>query len=244
MMKILIAEDEAKSCHALMQRLQEILGDDTLIDFAADGCAAIDKAIRIQPDLVFMDIEMPVKNGLEAAAVIRQQLPQTVIVFLTAYHRFDYAVGALRAGGNDYLLKPVSESALRELLHTTFHVEAKPVNRISPFEAQLQVWVHQHYTTDVALEDAAQSMGMSSFYFSRQIKAATGKTFLEYLTAYRIEKAKQRLESTDLSISEVAHTVGYSDYNYFSKVFKRVVGCTPSLYRHNLAAAKNPNSLP
>ena len=191
----------------------------------------MDKAVRIQPDLILMDIEMPVKNGLEAAAVIHQQLPETHIVFLTAYDRFDYAVGALRAGGEDYLLKPVSEETLRELLSSLFQVEACAPKDQTPFEAELNVWIHQHYTEDIALEDAAQSMGMSSFYFSRQVKTTTGQTFLEYLTAYRIEKAKRRLENTELSINEVSHMVGYSDHNYFTKVFKRQVGCTPTIYR-------------
>ncbi len=72
---------------------------------------------------------------------------------------------------------------------------------------------------------------MSPFYFSRQVKAATGKTFLEYITTYRIERAKQRLASTELSVSEVGRAVGYPDSNYFTKVFKRFVGCTPTAYR-------------
>ena len=74
-------------------------------------------------------------------------------------------------------------------------------------------------------------MGMSPFYFSRQVKAATGQTFLEFFTAYRIEKAKRRLCSTEMSVSEVGRSVGYPDSNYFTKVFKRATGCTPSAYR-------------
>lgn len=231
MIKILIAEDEAKSRNALLQRLRGILGEGAIVDAVGDGSTAVDKALRIHPDLILMDIEMPLKNGLEAAAVIHHQLPDTKIVFLTAYDRFDYAVGALRAGGKDYLLKPVSESTLRELLQSLFQLESCSHSAQTPFEAELNVWIHQHYTEDIALEDAAQSMGMSSFYFSRQVKTTTGKTFLEYLTSYRIEKAKRRLETTDLSINEVAHVVGYSDHNYFTKVFKRQVGCTPTIYR-------------
>lgn len=72
---------------------------------------------------------------------------------------------------------------------------------------------------------------MSPFYFSRQVKAATGKTFLEYFTLYRVEMAKKRLISTEMPVSEVGRSVGYGDSNYFTKVFKRAVGCTPSVYR-------------
>ena len=231
MIKILVAEDEPKSRNALVSRLRGVLGDTALIEAASDGNEAVDKAVRVQPELVFMDIEMPFKSGLEAAAVIKRQLPGTHVVFLTAYDRFDYAVGALRSGGEDYLLKPVSEADLREMLQKFFDVEDSTPQPTSPFETALMVWVQQHYAEDVALEDAAESMGMSPFYFSRQVKAATGKTFLDFFTSYRIEKAKKRLVSTELSVSEVGHSVGYPDSNYFTKVFKRAVGCTPSAYR-------------
>lgn len=233
MIKILVAEDEAKSRSSLVSRLRNIMGEQALIETAADGNDAISKAMQVQPDLVLMDIEMPFKNGLEAAAVIHQQQPKTHIIFLTAYDRFDYAVGALRSGGSDYLLKPVSETDLRDILQRLFDVAPEPVRNITPFEASLNVWVHQHYMEDIALEDAAESMGMSPFYFSRQIKAVTGKTFLEFLTDHRIEKAKKRLDSTELSVSDVGRSVGYPDSNYFTKVFKRTTGCTPSVYRAN-----------
>lgn len=234
MFKILVAEDEPKSRSALVSRLRGILGDAALIEAAADGNEAVDKALHVQPELVFMDIEMPYKNGLETAAVIKRQIPQAHVVFLTAYDRFDYAVGAIRTGGEDYLLKPVGETELREILQKFFHVETDTARPASPFEAELTVWVQQHYAEDMALEDAAESMGMSPFYFSRQVKAVTGKTFLDFFTSYRIEKAKKRLTSTELSVSEVARSVGYPDSNYFAKVFKRTVGCTPTTYRNTV----------
>jgi len=232
MIKIMIAEVEPKTRSALASRLRSVMGDTALIETAEDGNDVVQKALLVQPDLIFMDIEMPFKTGLEAAAVIKQQRPETRIVFLTAYDRFDYAVGALRSGGQDYLLKPVSETDLRELLHRFFEVSSETEKAVSPFEAELNVWVHQHYAEDVALEAAAESMGMSPFYFSRQVKAVTGKTFLEFVTDHRIEKAKKRLRSTELSISDIGRSVGYPDSNYFAKVFKRTTGCTPSVYRN------------
>lgn len=232
MHKILIAEDEPKTRAALASRLRDILGEQAMIETAADGNEAVLKARQIRPALVLLDIEMPFKNGLEAAAVIKEQMPEVHIVFLTAYDRFDYAVGALRSGGEEYLLKPVSESALRELLQTIFGDVAEPkAAEDCPFATALHVWVRRHYIEDVTLEAAAESMGMSAFYFSRQVKAATGKTFLEYFTAYRMEKAKNRLRTTELPVAEVGRSVGYPDSNYFTKVFKRATGCTPSVYR-------------
>lgn len=231
MIKILIAEDEAPSRAALCSRLREILGEGSLIETACDGNEAVLKAQQVEPQLILMDIEMPHKNGLEAAAVIKQQMPQTHIVFLTAYDRFDYAVGAMRSGGEDYLLKPAGETDLRELLQKFFEVSPEPSRSTSSFETALAVWIRGHYFQDVTLKEAAESMGMSPFYFSRQVKSTTGKTFLEYFTFYRIEMAKKRLLSTEMPVSEVGRSVGYGDSNYFTKVFKRAVGCTPSVYR-------------
>lgn len=231
MIKILIAEDEPKSRAAMASRLRSLLGEGAIIETAADGSEAVAKAQQVKPELIFMDIDMPRKNGLEAAAVVKSQLPRTHIVFLTAYDRFDYAVGALRAGGEEYLLKPASEADLRDTLRKFFVALPDAVQSASPFENELRVWVQRHYTEDVALEDAAESMGMSPFYFSRQIKTATGRTFLDFLTDYRIEKAKHRLKYTEMSVNEVGRSVGYPDSNYFTKVFKRTAGCTPTAYR-------------
>ncbi len=234
MNKILIAEDETKSREALISRIRIILGEDSLIEGASDGNEAVTKSVKFKPDLIFMDVEMPNKNGMEAAAIIKKQLPEVHIVFLTAYDRFEYAVGAMRSGGEDYLLKPVAEAELRNLLHKYFLISEDPEMEMSPFEIALNVWMRQHYAEEVSLEEAAENMNMSSFYFSRQVKVATGMTFLTYFTKYRIERAKRRLEKTELSVSEVGKSVGYPDSNYFTKVFKRVVGCTPSMYREQL----------
>lgn len=232
MIKLLVAEDEERSRAAMVSRLRSLLGEAAMVEWAADGAEAIDKAQKIRPDMIFMDIEMPRKNGLEAAEIIKRTLPETVIVFLTAYDRFDYAVGALRSGGDDYMLKPASEADLREMLQKFFDDQAELPASVSPFETELRVWLHRHYAEDITLEAAAENMGMSPFYFSRQIKAVTGSTFLDYLTDYRIEKAKRRLRHTDMTVSEVGRSVGYPDSNYFSKVFKRATGRTPTVYRN------------
>ena len=128
----------------------------------------------------------------------------------------------------------MSETTLRETIRKFFNVEHEPEKDASPFETSLRVWIAQHYTEDITLDDAAESMGMSTFYFSRQVKVLTGHTFLEYLTAYRIDKAKDLLRSTDMSVSDIGHSAGYSESNYFLRVFKRVTGMTPSTYRNQV----------
>ena len=80
MIKILVAEDEEKSRAATVSRLRGIMGDEALIETAADGNDAVQMALKMRPALIFMDIEMPRKTGLEAAAILHEQLPDTHIV--------------------------------------------------------------------------------------------------------------------------------------------------------------------
>ena len=108
MIKILIAEDEPLSLQNLTGHLRRRLGEDALIEGVSNGREAVERARQIQPALIFMDIEMPVMNGLDAASILHKTQPDLPIIFLTAFDRFDYAVGAMRAGGTDYLLKPFS----------------------------------------------------------------------------------------------------------------------------------------
>lgn len=233
MIKILAVEDEPASREALVGRLRKILGPEDIVEMAEDGSRAIRKALSMKPDLILMDIEMPGMDGLEAASVIKKHLPETVIVFLTAYDSFNYAVRALRVGSKDYLLKPATEGDLRELLQRLFgEAAASGEDRgATPFASAFSVWLSGHYAENVSLEDAAGSMGMSGAYFSRKIKAETGRTFLEHLTDYRIMKAKKRLLTTELSVNEISAGVGYTDAGYFVKVFKRSTGMTPSEFR-------------
>ncbi len=233
MIKVLVVEDEPLSRQALVSRLSHILRQEGVVESAEDGSRAIHKAMEMRPDLVLMDIVMPRMNGLEATAVISEHLPEAVIVFLTAYDSFDYAVQAMRAGGRDYLLKPVSEQDLRQLLAKVFHISEGATEEKSPFATAFETWLYGHYAEDVSLEAAAYSMGMSAAYFSRKIKAETGATFLEKLTELRVQSAKKRLRTTGLTVGEIGRSVGYQDANYFVKVFKRSTGLTPSEYRDN-----------
>ena len=92
-------------------------------------------------------------------------------------------------------------------------------------------YMEKHFSDDISLEDIAKEVNLSSYYFSRFYKSATGINFSDRLTGIRIEKAKDYLKGTELSIKEVSYMVGYTDPNYFSKMFKKITGCTASEYK-------------
>jgi two-component system response regulator YesN len=92
-------------------------------------------------------------------------------------------------------------------------------------------FLEKNHHTSLSLEDIAAHVHVSPFHFSRLFKQETGTTFLEYLTQIRITHAKILLRTTDISVTAVGNKVGYQDPNYFSRVFRKNEGITPSQYR-------------
>lgn len=84
---------------------------------------------------------------------------------------------------------------------------------------------------DISLNKVAGYVHMSPCYFSSTFSQETGQTFIEYLTCVRMKHAKELLRCTNLRSNEVAAESGYQDSNYFSFLFKKTQGCTPSEYR-------------
>ncbi|HEY4391489.1 MAG TPA: AraC family transcriptional regulator [Paenibacillus sp.] len=95
-------------------------------------------------------------------------------------------------------------------------------------------YIHSKFQEDLSLEDAAEHVHLNPYYFSKLFKQQTGETFIDYVTRLRIDKAKEMIKDSGLSLKEVCYSVGYKDPNYFSRVFKKVTGVTPSEYRLQL----------
>jgi len=93
-------------------------------------------------------------------------------------------------------------------------------------------FIDEHYQDEtISLDMVARKVNISPNYFSAMFSQEVGQTFVEYLTNKRIDEAKRMLRLTDMRSSEIAFAVGYKDPHYFSFVFKKVSGCTPSEYR-------------
>ena len=97
----------------------------------------------------------------------------------------------------------------------------------------LKEYVENNYIYDISMQEAAEEMGYSDAYFSKLFKQYFNQNFTAYLTEYRIKKAKELLSNTNHSIKDISRMVGYTDSNYFAKIFKRLVGEIPSKYREN-----------
>lgn len=95
-------------------------------------------------------------------------------------------------------------------------------------------YASDNYKDSIMLDDIASYIYISSNYFSRIFKEEMGESFVTWLNKYRVKKAQELLETGNLKIYEVAEQVGFNDYRYFNKLFKRYSGCTPIDYRKNL----------
>lgn len=98
----------------------------------------------------------------------------------------------------------------------------------------LKEYVENNYIYDISMQEAAEEMGYSDAYFSKLFKQYFNQNFTAYLTEYRIKKAKELLCNTNKSIKDISRMVGYTDSNYFARIFKRIVGEIPSKYREDL----------
>jgi len=95
-------------------------------------------------------------------------------------------------------------------------------------------YLRVHFVRDVRLEEVARALGVSPFTLSRRFKRETGRSLVDYIHYVRIQHARELLRDPTLSITEVALSVGYNDPNYFSRVFRKLVGTPPSEYRKGL----------
>lgn len=253
--KVLVAEDELIERKVLCKTLQKYLGDLILLFEARNGREAVELFQQEAPQLAILDIEMPGLTGLEVARKIRETDKNCGILFLTGFDKFAYAKQAISVHALDYLLKPYNEQelvfavedAIRQVSSQVPHV-AKPTAeaptlkeevddvRTAIIRAEMYAFIEGHYREDISMQDAAAALRYSDAYFCKLFKQCFKVNFSTYLNEFRVQKAQRLMTDARLNLKDISAACGYSDANYFTKVFKRITGKTPSEYR--LAAAE------
>ncbi|EEF63086.1 helix-turn-helix domain-containing protein [Pedosphaera parvula] len=108
-------------------------------------------------------------------------------------------------------------------------------NAEPPVIARAKRYIEDNQAEDLTLSEVAKAVNTSTFYFCKMFKKATGLHFTEYVSRVRIEKAKNLLLNPNLRVSEVAFEVGFQSLTHFNRVFKKIVGQSPTEYREQLA---------
>lgn len=240
-MNLLIADDENLELKVLEKTIKKFFLNELEIFMASNGKQAAQISDETEINIALLDVEMPGMNGIELAKLLREKNHDCIIIFITAYDRFEYAIEAMHIKAFDYLLKPWKEEKLTGLISEAI-VNIKELSLENSVNENLQEsqksaikkYIKENYKRDISAGDVAGILGYSDVYFSKIFKQLFDDTFINYLTKVRIDKAKVLLKDVGFNIKEVGASVGYTDSNYFTKVFKRAVGMSPSEYRGNI----------
>lgn len=141
---------------------------------------------------------------------------------------FDNAFATLSNENEIKLIKEFAQKFLMECTQAVTNVKKAEEN---PIIKKVCAYVDENLSCDISLETAADFAGVSSFYLSKLFKEEKGETFINFISDKRLEKSRQLLEQTELSIKEITAEVGYNDQNYFSRIFKNKYGLSPKEYR-------------
>lgn len=238
MYRVMIIDDELSARRLLQECIDwnsmgmEVVGE------AASGIEAINIIDDIHPDIVFVDICMPFMNGIEFAELVTKRYEDLKIIILTAVDDFDYARRCIRLPVVEYMLKPISRKDVTEVLARVKKKldEQKPRKQdfVQEIESsaieQIMQYMRTHFQdSGINLTSVAQQFGFSPSYLSRKFKQETGKSFVEYLLACRMEKAIE-LAGTNAKMFCTASEVGIPDPNYFGRCFKKYTGISYSEY--------------
>jgi len=120
---------------------------------------------------------------------------------------------------------------LDKIMEACRNIITKKVEQTNGVIIKAKIYIEENYSKDISLDDVSRVVDISPYYFSKLFKEETGENFIEYLTNIRIEKAKKLLLNREISIKNICVDTGYSDPNYFSRIFKKQVGVTPTEYR-------------
>ncbi|NLK28129.1 MAG: response regulator [Clostridiales bacterium] len=259
MIRVVVVEDEAMVRRGIIQTLDWASIDCIVIGEASNGEQGMDLIRELRPELIITDVRMPRVDGVTMIKQLRSEGCKAKFILLTAYSDFGYAQSAIRAGASDYLLKPLKDGELEATIKRIFLSEdkgnlPKPDKDLPPIQFQFNPrenvsnkfiiqalqYIKSHYQKDITISLVADYLGISEGYLSRVFKKETGYTFTNYLTYYRIRSACMLLKNCRAKIYQVASDVGYPDTAYFSTLFKKLTGVSPSEYQDRIVA--NPNS--
>ena len=215
-LRVLLVDDEIMIREGFKRLFDWEAHGSEVVDEASDGMEALAKIDSLQPDIIIMDINIPIMNGLKVIELGRMKHPDMAFVIVSGYDDFSYCQQALRMQITDYILKPVNYeefgNCIDNLKISMYErkVASAPVSREREERtiAGITRYLQEHLEEEVSLSVLAEQFHLSGQYISQLFKSEIGVNFLTYLTGIRMERAKQLLVSTSLSIVEVAERSG------------------------------------
>ncbi len=215
---------------------------------ASNGNMGIEMAYEKIPDIIISDVMMPGKDGFEVCTTLKadERTNHIPIILLTAKVTTEDRLTGLSRGADAYLAKPFNEKELFIRLNQLVLLRKKLIDKIqkdglnkfldkqadSPETKFLQK-VIQFINEDISNStfgsgDLADKLHLSESQIYRKLKAITDKSTAVFIRSIRLQKAKELIETTDKTISEIAYETGFNDPSWFSRAFKEEFGVAPS----------------
>lgn len=250
MYRLLIVDSKKSVCDSLKKLpLWQRYGF-TGIATAASYAEAASRAVDLPPHVALVDVKLGEQWGYDLVAHLRLLGLSTVFCMLSDFDDPRYMRKSMQAGAQDYLLKPVNQRELQAFLERAIvtelggtlpgsrapwektdpvlHVEYQKLSKITN---KIILYTRNNYRSSLSLTAIAEVFKMSSKYIGRIFLRDTGMKFSEYLMAYRMMEARQRIINTQDKISVIANAVGYSQLNNFYIHFKKYFGVSPGALR-------------
>ena len=205
-------------------------------------------------DVICFNFDFPAMSGLRLIPEAKKRCPSSPILLLTQQNSCELALWALRSRVFDLLVKPAQAE---EVAHTFERIaaalqarrcqtERKPQGLTTQLPAETRYRPHtavaprlqaalahiaKNFLRPIPESEVALLCNMSPSRFCREFKAAFQVTFVEYLANYRMDQAKRLLTNPSMPVADVAAAVGFNDPSYFTRVFRKQEGVSPSEYR-------------
>lgn len=217
---------------------------------AVNGLEGIKLATNEVPDLIISDIMMPEKDGIALCNTLKKDVRTShiPIILLTAKVGEENELKGLQNKADDYITKPFNADILIQKVYNAItsrkelqqrysqHLYLRPKDiAVSSYDEEFLEEIQQIIDTKITdpefkTEDFARELNLSRMQLHRKLKALTGLSTTEFIRSQRLKTAASLLRSADLTISEIAYTVGFNTPSYFIKCFKEVYHCTPNEY--------------
>ena len=216
--------------------------------YASDGMAGLEMAYERIPDVVISDVMMPGKDGFEVCSILKndERTDHIPVILLTAKSTLQDRISGLSHGADAYLTKPFNKAELFTRLNQLMALRRKMIKRVQkePYTLLLKkqlkgaeasfldktiIQIHNHMNNhSFGTAQLAFRLGFSESQVYRKLKAITGKSTALFIRSVRLQRAKELILTTELTISEISYEVGFNDPSWFSRVFKEEFGYPPS----------------
>lgn len=238
MYRALVADDETNIREGLSSLVEECGLKIKVVAQAQDGVEALAMFEKYSPDLVLMDINMPLMDGLSCIEKMKAMKENVRVVIVSSYDNFSYAKKAIGLKVDSYILKPIDEEELKQVLKKcliTLDESLIGTHKKEKNPKDIVEFINTHYQdSGLSSEMIEKEFGLSRTSVYTLMKSITDKSLNEYITMIRVRQAGRMLENSSLTLKEIAQACGYTDPFYFSRVFKKQMGLSPSEYKKRM----------